>query len=142
MALYDADNAVFEVAGVAYRPFPRGGFDLERRFKDMDAAEVDVQVLSATPQTYLYDQEAALGARRRPSRTTRSRSTSRSTRTAFPGFATLPMQAPEMAADERRAMRKLGLNGAMFGSNIGARISTIRASSRCGRRPTSSTPSC
>ena len=31
----DADSAVYEVAGVTYRPFPRGGFDLERRFKDM-----------------------------------------------------------------------------------------------------------
>ena len=46
MAPYDADNAVCEVAGVAYRPFPRGGHDIERRFKDMDAAEVDVHVLS------------------------------------------------------------------------------------------------
>src|SRR5215475_1102862 len=58
----DADFAVLEVAGTPYRPFPRGGFDLERRFADMAAAEVDVQVLSATPQTYYYDQEPALGA--------------------------------------------------------------------------------
>src|SRR6202790_2506073 len=41
MAPYDADNAVCEVAGVAYRPFPRGGHDIERRFQDMDAAEGD-----------------------------------------------------------------------------------------------------
>src|SRR5580704_17144413 len=54
MAPYDADNAVCEVAGVAYRPFPRGGHDIERRFKDMDAAEVDVHLLSAAPQTWLY----------------------------------------------------------------------------------------
>src|SRR5216684_8838894 len=58
MAPYDADNAVLEVAGVAYRPFPRGGWDIERRFRDMDAAEVDMQVLSAPPQTYLYEQDA------------------------------------------------------------------------------------
>jgi aminocarboxymuconate-semialdehyde decarboxylase len=25
----DQDNALFEVAGSPYRPFPRGGFDLE-----------------------------------------------------------------------------------------------------------------
>ena len=61
MAQYDADNAVCEVSGVAYRPFPRGGHDIERRFKDMDAAEVDVHVLSAAPQTWLYGQEAAVG---------------------------------------------------------------------------------
>ena len=35
------------------------------------------------------------------------------------GIATLPMQAPERAADElTRAMTKLGLRGAMFASNI------------------------
>src|SRR5216683_5663078 len=61
MASYDADNAVCEVAGVAYRPFPRGGHDIERRFKDMDAAEVDVHLLSVAPQTWLYGQEAAVG---------------------------------------------------------------------------------
>ena len=61
MAPYDADNAVCEVAGVAYRPFPRGGHDIERRFKDMDAAEVDVHLLSVAPQTWLYGQEAAVG---------------------------------------------------------------------------------
>src|SRR5438105_301776 len=58
----DADNFVLEVAGTAYRPFPRGGFDLERRFADMKAAEVDMQVLSATPQTYFYEQEPKAAA--------------------------------------------------------------------------------
>jgi aminocarboxymuconate-semialdehyde decarboxylase len=33
----DDDFAVLEVAGTPYRPFPRGGWELERRFKDMDA---------------------------------------------------------------------------------------------------------
>src|SRR5688572_3026319 len=56
----DSDFAILEVAGTAYRPFPRGGWDVERRFIDMDAAEVDVHVLSATPQTYLYDKDASL----------------------------------------------------------------------------------
>ena len=62
MTAIDTDSFILEIAGTPYRPFPRGGFDIERRFADMDAAEVDVQVLSATPQTYLYNQEPALGA--------------------------------------------------------------------------------
>ena len=33
----DNDFAVLEVAGTPYRPFPRGGWELERRFADMDA---------------------------------------------------------------------------------------------------------
>src|SRR4029079_2587906 len=57
----DAESATLDVAGVVYRPFPRGGFDLARRLHDMDAMGVDVQVLSATPQTYLYNQDASLG---------------------------------------------------------------------------------
>ena len=53
----DAESALLDVGGVAYRPFPRGGFDIARRLSDMDAAGVDVHVLSAAPQTYLYNQE-------------------------------------------------------------------------------------
>src|SRR5262245_32127160 len=58
----DPEVAVLEVAGTPYRPFPRGGHDIARRFVDMDAAEVDVHVLSATPQTYYYDQDPSLAA--------------------------------------------------------------------------------
>src|SRR5260370_20868680 len=39
MAPYDADNAVCEVAGVAYRPFPRGGHDIERRVQCMGSPQ-------------------------------------------------------------------------------------------------------
>ena len=46
------------VGGVPYRPFPRGGFDIEQRLKDMKASDVDMQVLSNTPQTFLYNQDA------------------------------------------------------------------------------------
>jgi hypothetical protein len=35
---------------------------ISRRLRDMDAAGVDVHVLSATPQTYLYTQEPELAA--------------------------------------------------------------------------------
>ncbi len=30
---YDDDNSVIEVAGVPYRPFPRGGHNIERRLR-------------------------------------------------------------------------------------------------------------
>jgi aminocarboxymuconate-semialdehyde decarboxylase len=58
----DEASATLDVGGIVYRPFPRGGFDIAHRLRDMDAAAVDVQVLSATPQTYLYNQDAGLGA--------------------------------------------------------------------------------
>jgi aminocarboxymuconate-semialdehyde decarboxylase len=122
MAPYDADNAVCEVSGVAYRPFPRGGHDIERRFKDMDAAEVDVHLLSAAPQTWLYGQEAAVGVAASAIQNDEIARLVKEHPERFSGIATLPMQTPDKAAEElRRAMRKLGLHGAMIGSNIGGK---------------------
>jgi len=116
---YDKENSVVEVAGVPYRPFPRGGHDVERRFADMDTAEVDVHLLSVSPQTWLYGQEASLGV---ISATIQNDEIARLVKehpNRFAGIATLPMQAPDKAAQElRRAMRKLGLHGAMIASNV------------------------
>jgi aminocarboxymuconate-semialdehyde decarboxylase len=118
----DGDFAVLEVAGTPYRPFPRGGWELERRFADMDAAEVDVHVLSATPQTYLYDQEAALGAATSTLQNDQIAKLVKAHPDRFMGIATLPMQAPDRAAAElTRAVRQLGMHGAMIGSNIAGR---------------------
>ena len=119
---FDADNAVCEVAGVAYRPFPRGGHDIERRFKDMDAAEVDMHVLSAAPQTWLYNQEAAVGVAAAAIQNDEIARLVKEYPQRFSGIATLPMQAPDKAAQElRRAMTTLGLHGAMIGSNVGGK---------------------
>jgi aminocarboxymuconate-semialdehyde decarboxylase len=114
----DAGNAMLDVAGVAYRPFPRGGFDIEHRFADMDAAEVDVQVLSATPQTYYYDQEASAAAACAALQNDQIAKLVKAHPGRFMGIATLPIQAPQRAADElTRAVRTLGLRGTMIGSN-------------------------
>ena len=115
----NVENAALDVAGVVYRPFPTGGFDIAHRLKDMDAAGVDVHVLSATPQTYLYNQEPALGA---PLAAIQNDQIAKHIKThpdRFLGIGTLPLQDPKRAADElRRAMTKLGLKGSMFASNI------------------------
>ena len=53
---YDDENSVIEVAGVPYRPFPRGGHDIERRFADMDATGIDRQIISLTsPGVQVFD---------------------------------------------------------------------------------------
>jgi aminocarboxymuconate-semialdehyde decarboxylase len=115
----DKNSATLEVAGTPYRPFPRGGFDIEQRLRDMDAAGVDVQVLSATPQTYLYGQEAALAAATSAVQNEQIAKLVAAHPGRFMGIATLPMQAPELAAAElRRAIGKLGLRGTMLGSNV------------------------
>ncbi len=118
----DADFAVLEVNGVPYKPFPRGGWDLERRLKDMDASEVDVQVLSNTPQTFLYGADASLNVTLAAIQNDQIAQTVASIPDRLLGIATLPMQAPEAAAQElRRAMRSLGLRGAQIGSNVNGR---------------------
>ena len=115
----DEMNATLDVGGVAYRPFPRGGFDIAQRLKDMDAAGVDMQVLSATPQTYLYKEEAALGVAASIIQNDQMAKHIAAHPDRFFGIATLPMQAPDKAADElKRAVTKLGLKGTMFASNI------------------------
>ncbi len=137
MAPFDNDNAVCEVAGVAYRPFPRGGHDIERRFKDMDAAEVDVHLLSAAPQTWLYNQDAAVGIAGATIQNNEIARLVKEHPERFSGIATLPMQAPDKAAEElRRAMRKLGLHGAMMAptSTGGIRRSEFRDAVDGGRR--------
>jgi aminocarboxymuconate-semialdehyde decarboxylase len=115
----DDAGATLDVGGTVYRPFPRGGFDLVQRLRDMDAAGVDVQVLSATPQTYLYNQEAALGVATSIIQNDQMAKHIAAHPGRFMGIATLPMQAPEKAAGElTRTVRKLGLQGTMFASNI------------------------
>jgi aminocarboxymuconate-semialdehyde decarboxylase len=115
----DKDSATLDVGGVAYRPFPRGGFDVAHRLRDMGAMGVDVQLLSATPQTYLYNQEASLGAATAAIQNDQIAKLVRAHPERFLGIATLPMQSPDRAADElRRSMTKLGLRGTMFASNI------------------------
>ncbi len=115
----DSESAVLEVGGIAYKPFPRGGFDNARRLKDMDATGIDIQVLSGTPQTYLYNQEAELAAATAALQNDQMAALVAEHPTRFMGIATLPMQSPEKAATElKRAMRDKGLRGAMIGSNI------------------------
>src|ERR1700758_4578921 len=119
---FDADNSVVEVAGVPYRPFPRGGHDVERRLADMDATEVDMHVLSGAPQTWLYGQDAAIGVAAAAIQNEGIARLVKQMPDRFVGIATLPMQAPEQAAAElRRAMISLGLRGAMIGSNVGGK---------------------
>ncbi len=118
----DDDFSVLEIAGTPYKPFPRGGWNLERRLADMDAAEVDMQVLSNTPQTFLYDHDASLTASLAALQNEQIGKTVAAVPDRFFGIATLPMQASEKAAVElKRAMKTLRLRGAQIGSNVNGR---------------------
>ena len=122
--LSDVDHqfGTLDVAGNVYRNFPRGGWDLERRLQDMAASKVDVQVLSVCPQTFVYAQPAALAAAFARIQNEQLAKLVKARPDRFLAIATLPMQAPKLAADElRHAMQKLGLRGAQIGSNVAGR---------------------
>src|SRR5262249_58683842 len=98
---------------------PRGAWDLEQRFKDMKAAEVDMHVLSNTPQTFLYNTDASQNVTVAALQNDQIAKHVKDHPDRFYGLATLPMQAPDKAAAElKRSMTKLGLKGAQIGSNI------------------------
>jgi aminocarboxymuconate-semialdehyde decarboxylase len=108
-----------DVAGNVYRHFPRGGWDVERRLQDMAASKVDVQVLSVCPQTFVYAQPPAVAAAFARIQNEQLAKLVKARPERFLAIATLPMQAPKLAADElRHAMRVLGLGGAQIGSNV------------------------
>jgi aminocarboxymuconate-semialdehyde decarboxylase len=115
----DDESATLEVAGAVYKPFPRGGWDVERRLADMARYGLDRQVLAVCPQTVLYDQapEATLTASRIQNDAIAARV--RAMPDKFLGLATVPLQDPALAADElERAVRDGGLVGAMIGTNV------------------------
>jgi aminocarboxymuconate-semialdehyde decarboxylase len=115
----DDQFGTLDVAGNVYRHFPRGGWDVERRLQDMAASKVDVQVLSVSPQTFLYGQPPALAATFARIQNEQLAKLVKARPDRFLAIATLPMQAPKLAADElRHAMGVLGLRGAHIGSNI------------------------
>jgi aminocarboxymuconate-semialdehyde decarboxylase len=119
--LSDIDDqfGTLDVAGSVYRHFPRGGWDLERRLQDMAASKVDVQVLSVCPQTFVYAQPPAVAAAFARVQNEQLAKLVKARPDRFLAIATLPMQAPKLAADElRHAMRVLGLRGMQIGSNI------------------------
>jgi aminocarboxymuconate-semialdehyde decarboxylase len=104
---------------VPYKPFTRGGWNVEARLKDMDFAEVGAQVLSITPQTFLYNIDGAMNETVAAIQNDQIAKLVKAQPDRFYGIAQLPMQAPEKAAAElRRAMRTLGLKGTQIGSNI------------------------
>jgi aminocarboxymuconate-semialdehyde decarboxylase len=107
---------------VVQDPMPSEIWDVDLRLRDMDANDVDVQVLSPTVFTFYYGQDPALTlacaaiqneeiatlVKRKPDR--------------FIGLGSVPLQAPELAASElRRSMTELGLRGAMIGTNVNGR---------------------
>ena len=118
----DSEFARFEFGGTGMTPFPRGGFDLERRLRDMNANGFDMQVLSVCTPTILYGLEPKLCLAVSQIQNEQIAARVLAMPDRFLGIGTVPMQAPELAADElRRAMTKLGLRGMEIGCKVNGR---------------------
>ena len=108
----------YTLFGVRYRG--SAFMDLDRRLAAMDAAGIDVQVLSPNPLTYFshVEPELAAGFCRRHNDELAALVTRAPDR--LRGFAQLPMQDPARAAAElERAVRELGLVAPYLGTDLG-----------------------
>jgi aminocarboxymuconate-semialdehyde decarboxylase len=123
--LKDANEreATLEIAGkVAQHPLPREIWDVALRLRDMDANQVDVQVLSPTVFTFFYEHDPALALTCAMLQNEDIAAVVQKHPDRFLGLGSVPLQAPKAAADElARAMTKLGLRGAMIGTHVNGR---------------------
>jgi aminocarboxymuconate-semialdehyde decarboxylase len=118
----DGDFATLEAGAISYPNFPRGGWDLERRFHDMAKAKFDRQLLSVLPQTVAYEEEPALALALSQIQNDDIAALVKRHSDRFLGVGTVPLQSPDAAAAElRRCMTELGLRGMMIGSNVSGR---------------------
>ncbi len=100
-------------------PHPRGIWDMSIRLKDMDENDVDIQVLSQAPQTFLYDLDASLVAETSRMINECMAACVKQHPTRLKAIAAVPLQDGKKAADElRHAMTKLGMQGMQIGTNV------------------------
>ena len=115
-------DATLKIGEIVQKPYPRGGWDLEKRLADMEAAGVDMQAISPLPQTFLYDLEPKRSLALASCQNEAIAALCKKMPDKFLGLGTLPMQAPELAAAElERSMKKDGLKGFMTCSHVEGR---------------------
>ncbi|HYH29816.1 MAG TPA: amidohydrolase family protein [Pseudonocardia sp.] len=93
-------------------------FDAERRIEEQDASGVDVEVLTPMPPLLRYDLPAAdgLSLARHVNEFTATLCAADPARLI--GFGTVPMQDPDAAAAELKAVRDQGLRGVEIASGV------------------------
>jgi aminocarboxymuconate-semialdehyde decarboxylase len=118
----DGDFGTLDVGAISYPKFPRGGWDIEKRFRDLDRAKFDRQLLSVLPQTVAYDEEPGVALALSQLQNEHIAALVKRYPDRFLGLGAVPLQSPETAAAElRRCMNELGLRGMMIGSNVNGR---------------------
>lgn len=121
--IYDGWNKLGRFVGDPSQGIPRGIYDLdEKRIAVMDAAGIDVQILSHTvpgPE----ELEPALAIKLAKAANDAAHATVTNYPDRFLAFATLPMRDPKAAADElERTVRQLGFVGALINGHVNGRF--------------------
>ncbi|MGH7034376.1 MAG: amidohydrolase family protein [Stellaceae bacterium] len=115
------DQAAVMVGGKEFRLVDSCCWDTARRIADMNAEEVGLQAISPMPEllSYWLDAKATLAMVRHINRTIAEMIQSAPDR--FVGLGMVPLQDPELAAEELGSLKSLGLAGVEIGSNINSR---------------------
>jgi aminocarboxymuconate-semialdehyde decarboxylase len=104
-----------------FREITDSVWDPKRRIEEMDREKISMQVLSTVPVMFSYCAKAhdALDLSRRLN--DHIADVVRDHPKRFAGLATIPLQDPDLAAQElERCVRKLGLRGAEIGTHVDA----------------------
>ena len=106
------------VGGRPFGPITRHYWDTEARLADMDAAGVDMQVVSLNPPMVTWAPPEA-GARLARLVNDEMAKAVRGSKGRLHGLATLPMQdVPAAVAEAERAVKELGLKGVYIGTHV------------------------
>jgi aminocarboxymuconate-semialdehyde decarboxylase len=114
--------------GVPFRDVDARSWDAGRRIADMDAAGIDLQVLSPLPATFAYEFDAGITARFARLQNDALAEVVRARPDRFAALGTVPLQDPEAACAElERIAGELGLAGVEIGTHAGGRDLTDAA---------------
>ena len=104
-----------------FREIKDNSWDPARRIEECDATGVSMQVLSTVPVMFSYWAKPPDALDLARFLNDHIADVVRTHPTRFAGLATLPLQAPELAARElERSVRELGLRGAQIGTHVDA----------------------
>jgi aminocarboxymuconate-semialdehyde decarboxylase len=118
----DEQSLILEIGGVVQNPFPRSALDVDMRFRDLQRAGIDMQVISPSPHFFLYDEDPAVTAATAAIVNDELIALAGAHPERFLVLGTLPLQDPALAVRElRRIMGSPLVRGVIIGTNIKGR---------------------
>jgi aminocarboxymuconate-semialdehyde decarboxylase len=108
--------------GIPFRDIDARSWNASLRIADMDAAGIDLQVLSPLPPTFAYEFDVAVTAQFTRLQNDAIADIVRARPDRFAGLGMVALQDPDVACEElQRAVGELGLAGIEIGTHAGGR---------------------